>query len=37
MTVLTGAADVRFDWCEECEGMFFDKGELTVLEQFEAD
>ena len=37
MVALTGAADVRFEWCERCEGLFFDKGELTVLEEFEAD
>jgi len=37
MTVLTGAADIKFEWCDQCEGMFFDKGELTLLEKFEAE
>lgn len=34
MIALNGAADVRFEWCEGCEGMFFDKGELTVIQAF---
>jgi len=37
MTALVGAADVRFEWCETCEGMFFDKGELTIIQAFEGD
>lgn len=37
MTALVGAADVRFEWCDSCEGMFFDRGELTILQGFEAD
>jgi Zn-finger nucleic acid-binding protein len=37
MFELTGAADVRFDWCMDCEGMFFDQGELSVLQFFEAE
>lgn len=37
MMVLDGADDIRFDWCEQCEGMFFDCGELTVLRMFDAD
>jgi uncharacterized protein len=37
MIALTGAADVRFEWCDGCEGMFFDKGEISVIEVFQAD
>mgnify|MGYP001041401160 CR=1 FL=1 len=37
MYELTGAADVHFDWCMDCEGMFFDQGELSVLQFFEAE
>ncbi len=37
MVALDGAADVRFDWCPECEGMFFDRGELTVIDEFRPD
>ena len=37
MIVLTGAADVRFDWCDGCEGLFFDKGELSTIQNFDAE
>ncbi len=37
MMDLVGAADVRFEWCEGCDGVFFDKGELTVIQTFKAD
>ena len=37
MIDLTGAADVRFEWCDSCEGMFFDRGELTIIQTFQAD
>lgn len=37
MISLLGAADVRFEWCEKCDGMFFDKGELSIIEAFKAD
>jgi uncharacterized protein len=37
MVDLIGAADVRFEWCEGCEGLFFDKGEISIIEAFEAD
>ena len=37
MVVITGAGDVRFDWCMECEGIFFDQGELNILHYFQAD
>ncbi len=35
MMVLTGAGDIQFDWCDACDGMFFDKGELTILQRFD--
>ena len=31
MMVLTGADDIRFEWCERCESIFLDSGELTKL------
>ena len=31
MTRLTGANDVVFDWCDKCEGIFFDRGELSAM------
>lgn len=34
MITLTGAADVEFEWCESCEGTFFDRGELSVVQAF---
>jgi hypothetical protein len=34
MITLRGAADVSFEWCESCEGTFFDKGELSVVQAF---
>ncbi len=37
MIDLVGAADIRFEWCDTCEGMFFDRGELTVIQTFQAD
>jgi Zn-finger nucleic acid-binding protein len=37
MMPLTGAADIRFEWCETCESIFLDKGELATLQIFEAD
>ena len=36
MTPLTGADDIEFDWCDQCEGMFFDPGELARFDIFEA-
>ena len=35
MMALKGAADVTFDWCDKCEGIFFDKGELARLTFFQ--
>ena len=37
MVSLVGPADVRFEWCEACDGMFFDRGELTIIADFDAD
>ena len=37
MVALDGAAGVRFDWCDVCGGMFFDKGELSILDSFKAE
>lgn len=35
MIALRGAADIRFDWCDQCERTFFDKGELAAFDAFE--
>jgi len=32
MTALTGAGDVEFDWCDGCERIFFDQGELAAFD-----
>lgn len=32
MTPLTGAGDVEFDWCDGCERIFFDRGELAAFD-----
>ena len=34
MISLTGANDVKFDWCDQCEGIFFDRGELAAMNVF---
>ena len=34
MTELRGAGDVEFDWCDGCERLFFDRGELTAISGF---
>lgn len=34
MTALTGAGDVEYDWCDRCERLFFDRGELTAFDSF---
>lgn len=31
MIALRGAGDVEYDWCDGCERLFFDRGELTAL------
>lgn len=35
MIALTGAGDVEFDWCDGCERIFFDKGELSAFDAAE--
>ena len=37
MMSLTGANDVKFEWCDQCEGLFFDRGELAALDADAAD
>ena len=37
MTALKGADEIQFDWCDKCEGMFFDAGELAKYDLFQAD
>lgn len=34
MIALTGAGDVEYDWCAGCERLFFDRGELSILDAF---
>jgi Zn-finger nucleic acid-binding protein len=34
MIALRGAGDVEYDWCEGCERLFFDPGELTAIARF---
>ena len=34
MFALRGAGDVEYDWCEGCERLFFDRGELTAFDAF---
>ena len=34
MIALRGAGDVEYDWCEGCERLFFDRGELTAFDAF---
>jgi len=34
MIELRGAGDVEYDWCEGCEHLFFDRGELTAFDAF---
>jgi Zn-finger nucleic acid-binding protein len=31
MIALVGAGDIEFDWCEGCERLFFDAGELKAF------
>ena len=32
MIALRGAGDIQFDWCEKCERVFFDRGELRAFD-----
>ena len=34
MIALVGAGDVEYDWCDQCERLFFDRGELMALDGF---
>ncbi|HEU0035084.1 MAG TPA: zf-TFIIB domain-containing protein [Kofleriaceae bacterium] len=34
MIALRGAGDVEYDWCDSCERIFFDRGELTAIDAF---
>jgi uncharacterized protein len=34
MIELRGAGNVVYDWCEKCERLFFDRGELSELDAF---
>ena len=34
MIALRGAGEVEYDWCDGCERLFFDQGELTALGSF---
>jgi Zn-finger nucleic acid-binding protein len=34
MIALRGAGDVEYDWCDGCERLFFDRGELTTIDAF---
>jgi Zn-finger nucleic acid-binding protein len=34
MIALVGAGDVEYDWCDQCERLFFDRGELMALDAF---
>jgi hypothetical protein len=35
MIALKGAGDITFDWCDKCEGLFFDRGELAAFDMFD--
>ena len=30
---IPGNNDVNFDWCDSCDGMFFDRGELAGINE----
>lgn len=34
MIALKGADDIEYDWCDGCERLFFDRGELTAIDAF---
>jgi len=34
MIPLRGAGDIEYDWCDGCERLFFDRGELTAIDAF---
>jgi Zn-finger nucleic acid-binding protein len=37
MMALVGAGDVEYDWCDGCERLFFDAGELSALDAFKPE
>jgi Zn-finger nucleic acid-binding protein len=37
MMALVGAGDIEYDWCDKCERIFFDRGELSALEAFKPE
>lgn len=37
MMMLTGAGEIRFEWCDRCEAVFLDRGELASLQLFADD
>lgn len=37
MIALTGPGDVEYDWCDGCERLFFDRGELSAFDAFVAE
>lgn len=37
MMALVGAGDVEYDWCDGCERLFFDRGELAALDAFKPE
>lgn len=34
MHALRGAGDIEYDWCDGCERLFFDRGELSAFDAF---
>lgn len=36
MIPLVAAGDVEYDWCDKCERLFFDRGELAAFDAAEA-
>lgn len=34
MVELKGPGDIEYDWCESCERLFFDRGELSAFDAF---
>ena len=36
MIALRGVGDVEYDWCDGCERLFFDQGELTAMASVDA-
>jgi Zn-finger nucleic acid-binding protein len=37
MMSLVGGGEIRFEWCDGCEAVFLDRGELASLQLFEGD